>query len=318
MIVSTERKITKCGIDMIIRTAGIQLNDFYVNPVMLNNHESDCDDVLGMWNNIQKMGTELHMDPVFDEGDEDSMKIKGKFERGIIKGASVGLSILNYEVDQDGTYIITESNLNEVSLTPQPANKATIVLSYNNKTINMSKMKNKKEFELFLNSDSPVEIPVVEEKEPIVELNATNDIDLNALVNEKELLILSLNEKDSLILSLKEDVQSLKQELEQIKESEVIKMVELDIEKGNGSFNIEQKDALVFLAKANIEHYKQLVGNSVKHNVHKVVLNSGSKDDKSNWNLGDWLSKDYKGLQELKLNDSERYDELVKVYYNKK
>lgn len=296
---------------MIVKTDGIQLNDFYVNPVLLDNHESDCDDVLGTWSDIQKIGTELHMTPIFDEADEDSLKIKGKFDRGLIKGASVGLSILDYEVDKDGVYVITNSVLNEVSLTPQPANKATIMLSYNNKTINMAKVKSKKEFELFLNSESPIEIPEVE---PVVEEEVKPVIDevKLSLNNELELSLKSLNEKlnekDQLILSLMGEVETFKNK-------EKIDFIKLSIKEGR--FSVEQESTLLKLDLSLVKELAEGAKFSIKPSVNLLdtIVKEGIEKDldlsnKDNWTLLQWREKDYKGLVKIQETNEELYNKI--------
>ncbi|MDR0792008.1 MAG: hypothetical protein LBE82_01770, partial [Chitinophagaceae bacterium] len=74
-----------------VNTDGIDLSRFMANPVMLNNHYDGIGGVLGKWMEIKKEGGKLFATPDFDEADENAKQVKGKVDRGYIKGASLGL-----------------------------------------------------------------------------------------------------------------------------------------------------------------------------------------------------------------------------------
>ena len=75
--------------------AGGRFERFNENPVMLHNH--DLAQLIGKWLNLQTEGSLLTAEPKFDEGDPDALKIKGKVERGYLRGASPGIIILAAE-----------------------------------------------------------------------------------------------------------------------------------------------------------------------------------------------------------------------------
>lgn len=305
MLVSNEDIIKKCGIELQILTAGIQLNDFVDNPVLLKDHEPE--DVLGKWEDIQLIGSELHMNPIFDEEDEDALKVKRKMEKGLIKGASVGLTILDYMKDENGVIVVTNSLLNEVSVTALPANKATLKLKYNNKELKMSNT-SKKEFELFLSEDKIDEI---------LELKNDNTLELSQKI---ESLNMQLGEKDEVILSLSQKVDGLIEKLKAVEEKERIDFIELSIKEGK--FNETQRQSLINLSNLNFDMVKELILNTISHNVPEVNVNEMIKkevnlSDRSEWTLGDYIKKDYEGLSNMKLNNSELYNKLYKEYYKK-
>ncbi|WP_443937087.1 HK97 family phage prohead protease [Pedobacter sp. MW01-1-1] len=110
---------------MTVKTEGIRIDDFLNNPVCLLNH--NYDKVMGAWTDLAKLGTTLSGVPMFDTEDEEANKYYGQVERGVIKGASIGIIPLKVVGNE-----ITESELLEISITPVPANRNALVL-YNTK-----------------------------------------------------------------------------------------------------------------------------------------------------------------------------------------
>lgn len=70
-------------------TAGANLEEFKRNPVMFLQH-NDYDLPIGRWENIRIEGSQILADAVFDEQDDQAMKVKGKVDRGFIRMASIG------------------------------------------------------------------------------------------------------------------------------------------------------------------------------------------------------------------------------------
>lgn len=113
-----------------VMNAGINLDRFKSNPVMLSNHWNSTDNVIGRWDNIRIEGSQLLADAVFDENDEDAKKIASKVEGGFIKGCSMGIRY-NYEFMEekpDGSYWLTASELFEVSIVAVPSNANAVKL----------------------------------------------------------------------------------------------------------------------------------------------------------------------------------------------
>lgn len=112
-----------------ILTDGVGLNRFNQNPVMLSDHKNDNDNVIGKWVNITKQGPVLLAEPEFDQEDDKAKKISGKVERGIIKGASMGILFDPDKLQVVASKIIlTECELVEASIVPVPSNRNAIRL----------------------------------------------------------------------------------------------------------------------------------------------------------------------------------------------
>lgn len=107
-----------------VLTAGIKLGSFNENPVCLLNH--NYDKVMGYWEDVQSIGNNLQGVPVFDTEDPEVNKYYGQVERGVIKGASIGIIPISVEAD-----VVTSCELLEISITPVPANRNAIVMYSN-------------------------------------------------------------------------------------------------------------------------------------------------------------------------------------------
>lgn len=111
--------------------AGIDLERFKSNPVMLDSHlGGSTDSVIGKWTNIRIQGAQLLADPEFDEQDERAMKIKGKVDRGYLKGVSMGLTFnrANMELQPDDSYLLSKCELVEASIVSIPSNSNSLKL----------------------------------------------------------------------------------------------------------------------------------------------------------------------------------------------
>lgn len=120
-----------------VMTAGGEFDRFRKNPIMLFNHiravGGKTDDVLpiGTWIDLKIEGDKIYATPVFDEKDEFAAKISGKFERGIIRSASIGLKVIEMSqegVDEQGrpVFVITKWQLMEISLVDIPSNENAV------------------------------------------------------------------------------------------------------------------------------------------------------------------------------------------------
>jgi hypothetical protein len=88
-----------------VLTAGIDVEQFIKNPVMLYMHNrpfrgtKDEYSVIGRWENIKKDGGKLLADAVFDLNDEFAKSIADKVENGFLKMASIGLKPIETSAD---------------------------------------------------------------------------------------------------------------------------------------------------------------------------------------------------------------------------
>lgn len=108
----------------IVLTSGINLEKFIRNPVMFYNHDRKGG-VIGRWENIRVEKGKLLATPVFDEADELGNKIARKVETGFIRGASLGLEILQMDIAGE---TVLSSEIIECSVCDIPSNGNALML----------------------------------------------------------------------------------------------------------------------------------------------------------------------------------------------
>lgn len=120
----------------IVSVAGIDLEDYLKNPIVLFNHE--WDKPFGTITNIVKdqqgllVTAEIHKLPSLD----------GEFEavaKGILKAFSVGFQALEYRFLDNDIVEITKSRLLEVSIVSIPSNASSLFQVIGTKSLNMNK-----------------------------------------------------------------------------------------------------------------------------------------------------------------------------------
>src|SRR5258706_13925033 len=89
-----------------VLTSGIDVSRFEKNPILLYVHERYAEGKakmpLGKWEATQKTSDgRLLAKPIFDEKDEDGVKLKSKFEGGFINCASIGVEPIEWSEDPD-------------------------------------------------------------------------------------------------------------------------------------------------------------------------------------------------------------------------
>ena len=161
-IVISDESINSYG--FWVRTDGIDLSAFLKNPVMLWNHNrsslgTNFDQLpIGYWKDLRiengpstGSGAVLTGEPVFDENDEFAVKIKQKYESGILNACSIGFAPLEWsdapEMLKEGQKVatVTRCRLLEISICDIPSNANATVVLYDddNKVINLSDLPNK-------------------------------------------------------------------------------------------------------------------------------------------------------------------------------
>lgn len=112
-----------------ILTAGIGLSRFKNNPVMLDNHWNNTDNVIGKWEKVKKSKGLLTGAPVFDSEDKDVKKLEGKVDRGFVKSCSMGISFNREDLKLvGGKLLLTKCELYEVSIVAIPSNANSVRL----------------------------------------------------------------------------------------------------------------------------------------------------------------------------------------------
>lgn len=118
-------------------TAGIDTTQYLKNPILLFMHKRDYSTEylpVGTIENLRYKGANLIGTPVFDEDDTFALKLKSKWEKGVLRMASAGIEPLEYSSAPEHIKpgqtrpTVTRSKLIEVSIVDIGANDDAIQL----------------------------------------------------------------------------------------------------------------------------------------------------------------------------------------------
>lgn len=191
VIISTEA-VNSYGTRII--TAGIDLEQYQRNPVLLWMHRRSYQDTvgpIGRMENLRREDNKLIGTPVFDQNDPFAKQVESKWENGFLRMASAGLEPL--EVSDDPALVfdgqtratVTRSRLVEVSIVDIGSNDEALQLYSAGKLLTLA-----------VGEEHPG-LPMLKLKEPEPEQNEGADNDnpqINNQMNKEILTLLGLSE----------------------------------------------------------------------------------------------------------------------------
>lgn len=130
-----------------ILTAGIDLEQYRRNPVLLWMHRRNYQDTAGPIGRIENLrldGTRLIGTPVFDQNDPLAKQIQSKWENGFLRMASAGLELLEVSDDPSLAFdgqtraTVTRSKLIEVSIVDIGSNDEALKLYESGKILTLA------------------------------------------------------------------------------------------------------------------------------------------------------------------------------------
>jgi len=285
---------------------GIDTNQFLRNPVALFNHNSDF--VIGKWKNLSNDGKTMEATLIWDEVDDETMKIKSKVDGGFINGCSVGLKVNEYAIDEEcDCLIINKSELLECSITPLPADKNALKLYVNDEELTKEKV------DYLYNSlktkDLEPELPSIDYETHYTSLidRALKVMNLsigNEMVINENTILLKMGE-------LIKENNEYKEKFINIEEQKKVKYIEDAVKVGK--ITLKQKEKYLKLAKQDWESVKELIDSMSNQVMLKDIIENNitkSNEDRSDWSFLQWADKDMAGLNRMKENDPIRYNEL--------
>ena len=308
-IVISDESINSYGFWVV--TDGIDLSPFLKNPVMLWNHNRDDHGTvnaqlpIGIWKDLRIENGVLTGEPVFDETDEFAVRIKQKYEAGILNACSMGFVPLEWsdapEMLKEGQKVatVTRCRLMEISICDIPSNaNATVVLyDENSKTINLSDFPN-------------MEIG------PKINNNMSKEIALKLGLDENaspQACVEAIQKKDEKIATLEAENKKLKEHekaANDAKKAEAVRLLDDAVKTGRIDakarpqfeklFELDHEAAKAALAE--MPERKPLTAQPPKGNA--------GGDEKSSWNYLDWMKKDPEGLRKMKTEDPDRFKTL--------
>lgn len=271
-------------------TAGINLDRFNKNPILLYNHKDGTDpsDVIGKWLNIRVEGNQLLSEPELDEEDDLAKRLSAKIDKGYINAASIRLDFKYDDVKLDvpgfeGVPVVTKCEIMEASIVALPNNKNAVKLFADGK--------------------------VVEDNSVALSLSNTNQNPINTTMKELGLifaalgLTLNANSTDAhaveAINSLKAERDSIKLKLDEATaalkladDEKVTALIQDGIAKKK--LKAEDTDKYTKLAKQDFATTKAIIDGMTPHASLASQLNAGETGDGGKDKYEGW---DYKKFQ---------------------
>lgn len=297
---------------------------FSANPVMLDGHNFDR--LIGRWENLRSEGALLMADSVFDDGTSLGAERKGQVERGFLKGASMGIIVLEAEwrtdaVTQTPELYVTKWELFEGSTTPVPSNAGALTLKLYDAGHQLIKDEDVK-----LHIDNIVKLSL---KDRALLINQTDNNDMNKI----ELTALAFaalgladtadgNAISAAIVKMGADQKALADELAALKAAETdrvkLNAQDMALQAVNaGKWPADKKDKLVQMAIDDIEGTASLLaslpGKQTLSGKITPIDNSVIPQERKTWTLHAWVKNDSVGLAKIKAEYPQIYEQIKSV-----
>lgn len=272
--------------------AGIDTSDFERNPVMLYQH--DTYSVIGRWENIRKEGGRLIGDAVFDEGDELALKIKGKVERGFIKGCSMAIQIKELKVE-GGVETATRCVLREVTICAVPADPGALRLRDE------------------LNNDityGQARLALDNIQQQHTTTNRANNMEKKEKTEEKE--------EQTLVARLEAELADSRRQIEELQNEakareEAAVAAYLDAAVETHRITEGERGAFATLAALDFDTVKRIIdGKPASQSARLADMVPGGAPAagdaaREGWDYLEWMRRDPSGLRRMKSEDPERF-----------
>lgn len=273
-----------------VNVAGILLERFKSNPVMLFAHDSyTLESVIGRWENVRVEGDKLLADAVFDVDTEKGKDVAGRVERGFLKGCSMGLHVVKF-VEYDDECVAEVSELMEASICAIPSDSNAVKLyDDNNKVITYEEMR------LAFNNPLNNKESMKENEKP------KEDGNKDSRIAELES---QLNERDEKISTLTADIAALKKEGVDSFLSAAVK---------DGKITEDEKEGFEKLSETDFESVKSVIGKRrPKASAHLKNMSAGNSvpADRSGWTYLRWMKEDPSGLKRMKTENPTEFARL--------
>lgn len=311
VIVNTE-ELNRRGYRIL--TAGIDLRNFKKNPVMFFNHHrtwrGEEGEMLpiGYWENLRVENGVLLADPVFDEDDEFALKIKKKYDKGVLRAASIG--IVPIVLSDDPKHLlpgqtrptVVKSELREISIVDIPGNPGAVVLSSEGKILELSD-----------NAESP--LPLINPKKFMddlrlisMELQLKADSEVPAVVEAVKKLKADLSAEQQKCEKLSRENQELKDAQENADKKRNEELVDSAIT--HGKIKKTEREDYLSLASANFDAVKRMLDGMKAQKTLKEQTEQSAGNQEKAMSFTDMSKKNPEELLRLKNEEPEEYKRL--------
>lgn len=298
-VLATGRMTTK---RIVIKPEVIHHTDFDKNPVMLYNHQPGF--VPGKWENLRVQDGKFWGDPVFDDGDEEAVKLQGKTERGFIVAASISVRNIKGEIlkDEDGEYVnVTYCELREVSIVDIPSDSDAVrFLDSNDKEVDLSVVN-------FSDVFTTVKIKTSTMKKVIASIVGLSD----------DASEVAIQEAVTAAFADSKELKELKKKLAADQQKKAAELVDAAI--ADGRLQKENRETFLELSANNYELFEKTINGLPKAVRLSDVGRSSSAatvvTGREKWTFSDYQKNDPKGLEALSKSDPAKFKELYSAEF---
>lgn len=244
-------------------TAGANLEEFRRNPVMFLHHQ-DYDLPIGRWENIRVEGSQILADAVFDEQDDQAMKVKGKVDRGFIRMASIGAWAPEEKTEDPAMMLPGQTGPTVTKWTVREA--SIVAIGANHNAMRMYDRTTGEQIDLSdtdavlrLMDDLTLKTDNMSTLKTILKLHDNaSDADIEAAVQTLQQETESLKQANATLADenkqLKEAAEATAQQRQQEQKAEAVKLVDAAVR--DGRLNASGKEAFIALFDADFEKAK--------------------------------------------------------------
>jgi len=280
-----------------IAIAGLKMERFALNPVMLKEHNPDI--VIGRWEDWKKENNQLTALPVFDMEDPVGKEIARKIDKNFLRCASVGIIPIKLEYIDD-EFVMSESELVEASIVSIPSDAGAIRL-YNEKLEELTFDQVKINFNFNNNYQKTIQMSEVVFK---LSQKTVEILKLDADYTPKD-VELAVAEKDKEIEKLKADLKANQKQAQTDYLNAAVKAGKIS-ETERLSFEKMAEKGVFEDVKAMIDAKMESASETLADKVQKSNLTAG----RETWDYLKWMKEDSKGLTKIKEENPKEFERL--------
>jgi HK97 family phage prohead protease len=298
-ILNDETQINSYGFAVL--NAGGKLDRFKKNAVMLSGHDNK--NIVGKWNNLSVTDAIMSAEPEFDEADPEALKVKGKVDRGYLKGASIGIVINAMEFKMHNGQMVqcaTDWELLEASIVSVPSN-ANCLRLYNT---NGEQLESKEQIQLSLQS-------FIKNKETTM-----SEIKLNVEATTA-LGIANTADGETISKAIIDLAARAKKAEDALAANATLKATALvSAAINDGKITVKEKEAFEKLAVDDYTQAETILGAmSGKTTLGDKIKNTkNAAEDRDGWDFRKYQKEDPQGLAKMYAENFEAYETLRLSY----
>ena len=280
-----------------VAVAGIRMERFAANPVMLKEHNPDL--VIGRWENWMKENNQLKAQPVFDKDDPEGKEVARKVDNNFLRCASIGIIPLKLEYIDD-EFVMTECELVEASIVSIPSDAGAVRL-YNEKMEELSFDQVKINFNFSNNNQKPIHMAEVVFK---LSHKTVESLKLDADYTPKD-VELAVAEKDREIETLTAKLKVVEKQAQTDYLNNAVKAGKIS-EAERLSFEKMAEKGCFDDVKSMIDAKAESATETLADKVHRSNLTAG----RETWDYLKWMKEDPRGLEKIKKENPKEFERL--------